>query len=294
MMDDILKDALGELMAAGNKRIEEWQYKALDENGGYYCTKCGTKLYKYVPQLGHFVVPCCPCMTEETRQREAQKMADQKKAEAGARRAACFGHATAHFSETWANDDPSLNPDQSARRAADAVRKFSKNFETVRNAGRVKGFLLAGSVGSGKSYLAAAACNEVIDQGYSALFTNVPEIAARILNAERFGQGKESWNNLLSYDLIVVDDLFSEAQNATNQDISFRFLDQRINQGKQLIVTANMELKDLNDLNAGAKTRIYDRLLKLIPMTVSGRSIRRAEFKDAYNDASQFINDLEG
>ena len=294
MMSDNIKEAMAELMAAGNKRMEEWPYKATDDAGGYYCTKCGNRLYTFLPALGRVVPSICPCMKAERDQREAQKMAEQKKMEAGARRAACFGHATAHFSETWANDDPSLNPDQSARRAADAVRKFSKNFETVRNSGRVKGFLLAGSVGSGKSYLAAAACNSVIDQGYSALFTNVPEIAARILNAVRFGQGKESWNDLLSYDLIVVDDLFSEAQNATNQDIAFRFLDQRINQGKQLIVTANMELKDLNDLNAGAKTRIYDRLLKLIPMTVSGRSIRRAEFKDAYNDASQFINDLEG
>lgn len=118
------------------------------------------------------------------------------------RRAACFrgrfeGYSGARFDR--------LSPEVDAR-ALDAAMRIASS--VADGAGDVRSLVLFGDFGTGKTTLAACACNLVIDAGRRAAMTCVGDVESEV--SARYGGSAEVYEALCRNDLVVVDDLAAE------------------------------------------------------------------------------------
>lgn len=137
------------------------------------------------------------------------------------------------------------------------------------------GILFYGSVGTGKSFYAAAIVNALLDLRIPATVTNF----SRLLNILQGTRERQACiDHLGSYRLLVLDDLGVERDSTYAAEQIFNVIDSRSRSGLPLIVTTNMTLEELEQPPTMQFARIYDRLLELCPIRIklTGES-RRVE-----------------
>jgi len=133
--------------------------------------------------------------------------------------------------------------------------------------------MLWGGVGTGKTYLAAAIANELLNQGKRVLMRDFSEISnISIFDADEYV------SSLSSYDLVILDDLGAERKSEFALQNVFNVVNRRWESGKPMIVTTNLSIKDMKGLSAKDDLqyqRIYDRLFDMCtPIYVNGKSHR--------------------
>jgi len=143
------------------------------------------------------------------------------------------------------------------------------------------GILLVGPAGCGKSHLAAAAVQALLDKGALCIFQSVPELLKRI-RAAYGADGSEDGDlvkALEECDLLVLDDLGSERWTPWAEEQIYTLIDHRYRHEKPVIVTTNMSLKRLE---SALGTRIMDRLVDMcrpVAMNCTSYRKRRAELR---------------
>jgi DNA replication protein DnaC len=156
------------------------------------------------------------------------------------------------------------------------MKNFVEHFPTFREEG--KGLLLFGTVGTGKTFLAACAANELISRGIPCLVTNFARIANEVQgNFEK----QQYYDNLNSFPLLVIDDLSAERKTEYMQEIVFNVIDARYRANLPLIVTTNLTREEL--LNPADLTyqRIFSRLFEMCtPIEVSGKDRRQQALRE--------------
>ena len=145
-----------------------------------------------------------------------------------------------------------------------------------------QGLLLYGRNGTGKSFLAAAACNELIEGGHDVHFTTFSRIDQQTA-AETRAEKKIYLDSLNEYALLVLDDLGAERSSDYMQELVFAVIDSRYASGKPMIITTNLSIQDLKSPQTAQQSRIYDRVLQICyPVQMSGDSIRRKDTRERY------------
>jgi len=114
------------------------------------------------------------------------------------------------------------------------ARKYVENFSYLRKKG--SGLLFYGTVGTGKSYIAACIANALIDREVPVLMTDFATIRNKVWNAENKQEYYESLNR---YSLLIIDDLGIQASSNYMYEIEFNVVNMRINSGLPVIVTTN-------------------------------------------------------
>ena len=138
------------------------------------------------------------------------------------------------------------------------------------------GILFYGSVGTGKTFLAHAIANALIEQGISVLVTNFSKILNVVMSSRDRQQILDSLN---AYQLLVIDDLGAERGTDFAREVTYAVIDQRGQAGLPLIITTNLSLKEIKETSDMSLRRIYDRLETLCPITIcmDGASRRTAD-----------------
>lgn len=118
-------------------------------------------------------------------------------------------------------------------------------------AGReVDNLLLMGDVGRGKTFLATAIANHVLQQHKVAVYFTFPEFLD-LLRRRRWDNededGGAGMRRLLESDLLILDDLGAEKLTEFVGQELFNVLNQRINQRKPLVVSTNLAFGDLEE-----------------------------------------------
>jgi DNA replication protein DnaC len=113
-----------------------------------------------------------------------------------------------------------------------------------------KGLLMIGPVGCGKTHLAIAVLQKIIDKGYSGLYYNSPNLLRDI--RATFDQGSElTENDLLeevtSTDLLVFDDVGAENSTQFVLDRFYLVINERYEAGKPIVVTTNLDHEALEN-----------------------------------------------
>ena len=241
------------------------------EDNLYYCGKCHTRKQTAISLFGETkIAPCiCKCRSDELKAEDEARRKREFFDKVMRMRSVGFPEK-AMSTWTFANDDGS-NPKMS-----NAMRKFVDNFPTFQKEG--KGLLLFGTVGTGKTFLAACVANALIDSGVPCLVTNFARIANEVQGM--FEGKQEYYDNLNRFPLLVIDDLSAERKTEYMQEIVFNVIDARYRANLPLIVTTNLTREELlhpSDLNY---QRIFSRLFEMtVPIEVTGEDRRQQKLK---------------
>ena len=253
----------------------------LGEDNLYYCGKCHTRKQTAVTLFGkNRVVPCiCKCKAEEIKaEEEAIRQREFFNKVMQMRRAGFPEDAMKEW--TFANDDGS-NP-----KLTKAMQNFVEHFQTFKEDG--KGLLLFGSVGTGKTYLAACVANALIDKGIPCLVTNFARIANEVQG--KFDGRQQYYDNLNSFPLLVIDDLSAERKTEYMQEIVFNVIDSRYRAKLPIIITTNLTREELQKPADLTNQRIFSRLFEMCtPIEVTGNDRRRKALREDIGKAKQLL-----
>ena len=243
----------------------------IGDDGLIVCGKCGTPKQCRVESPFHeepMIVRCmCACEEREEAERAARAQAEQAAAWADAMRDECFESADFLRTCTFEADDRA-NPQVSTacERYADT---FSQNDRY--------GLILHGGVGTGKSFMAAAIANRVIDHGFTALQTDIGSIATAMESS--FEKRKATLKRILGYDLLVIDDIGAQRSTEYMMQHVYSVIDGRYRQGRPMVITTNLDFEGLSGgLASGPWGRIFDRISEVCyPVEFAGKSRRRVK-----------------
>ena len=266
-----------ERACAENIKANEGDY--YNDDGLLVCGKCHTPKQCRVFILDRERTPYCLCKCEaEKREREE---AERKRVE--------FERRVKELRRAGFPDEDMQNwtfeaDDRANEHITGVARKYVENFPKMREDG--KGLLFYGTVGTGKTFIAACIANALIDKGYPCLVTNF----SRLINTiSGMYDGKQEYiDGLNRFALLVIDDLATEADTEYRNEIVFNIIDARVRAGLPIIVTTNLTAAELKGAADIRKQRIYSRLFEsCIPLEVKGVDRRREKLKDdfkAYSD----------
>ena len=235
-----------------------------DENGILICGNCHTPRQTDVTILGNTMrVYCaCKCAMEAAERRKAETRAIEAQMKAVRLRQEGFTDR-AYLGMTFAKDD---RPDDTLSKAA---RHYAESFTP---GAEQHGIMFMGNVGTGKTFYACCIANAVIDRGYSAWVTPLQPLIRALCDRV---SARETIERIQSVDLLVLDDFGSTAHNDFTTDKLFEIVDARYRCGKPLIVTTNIQPKDMENCSLGMR-RIFDRLRERCRnVVVNGESRRK-------------------
>ncbi len=163
---------------------------------------------------------------------------------------------------------------------------YAKNFETI----GFCGLLLYGDVGTGKSYMAASIANALMGNNKSVRWLS----ATHITEISSFFNESEYENYLQSIarpDLLIIDDLGAERGTDYALQRVHTLIDYRINSGKPVLITTNLEIKEMMETEDTRKKRTYDRIFKsCFPIAFHGTSFRQKQAKANFDKIQMILS----
>lgn len=134
------------------------------------------------------------------------------------------------------------------------------------------GLMIMGPNGVGKTHMAAAICNALVDRGIPCLYdTYVGHLAK--LQAEFNGDGDRVWLDMMkSVKVLILDDVGKEKATDWTRSVMFDVINYRYEADKPTIITTNYSEAQLRDY-LGAAT--YSRICETCPcLVMTGQDYR--------------------
>jgi|GEM_PF-299796 len=255
------------------------------------CRYCGKPIvYGHVEMMGcEYDMPLeCPCVTEKReRERAGRILAGREAIRSELRRRA--GLSKRAVQQRFRN----YQADEGQKEAFQAARQFAKEYIERKNDGT--GLLLIGGVGSGKSHLAAAIINAVVDyiqipdssaeHSSDGLFCGllpycdayfvgtVPLLEQLRSSYDSDGGTRQIMEQCQKAGLLVLDDVGAEKTTDWARERLFEIIDYRYNDCAPVVITTN---SNINELRQKLGDRICDRIRSMCKTyTVTSKSHRQ-------------------
>ena len=180
------------------------------------------------------------------------------------------------FNEEIFPDEPIEGRKNTQRGYINKIRVFCEEYADTFAAGEGKGLLLCGRSGLGKTFLMNCVAQRVLERGYSVVVIS----AYKLIEAMRrfqFGEdGMEQVQDLLSCDLLCIDDLGSEPMlRGVTVSSLYHIINERRNANRSTVITTNLDselLYEKYDDRIAARLTDPSRM-KMIPFI--GTDVRR-------------------
>lgn len=135
--------------------------------------------------------------------------------------------------------------------------------------------LLYGRTGLGKTHLSLAMVNVVIEKGYQCIYGSAQNLL-NLLEKEKFGRLKDEGSpeeDLLTCDLLVIDDLGAEFTTSFTVAAIYNILNTRILTGLPTIISTNLMYDEIGDRYS---ERAYSRIIgNFTPLEFLGKDVRQ-------------------
>lgn len=247
----------------------------LGQDGLLHCGNCGEPVELITSILGkERKVRCiCKCRKQEQDEKEKQRVQEEN----DRKRMICFNGSMMKIC-TLEESEKNLYTEM--------AKNYAENFEDFKKDG--KGILLYGTVGTGKSHIAACIANKLIDNGYNVLMTN---FASMVNVLQSTFDGKQDYiNSLNHYELLILDDLGAERKSDYMQEQVFNIIDSRCRSGLPMIITTNLTMKEMTEPAEIGYKRIYDRILeRCFPIEMIGESRRIQKGRADYREMKKIL-----
>ena len=123
--------------------------------------------------------------------------------------------------------------------------------------------LFQGSTGVGKTFLSHCIAKEIIDQGYTCVYTTAFQLfdylAKHTFQRQKEETTERSLNMIFQCDLLIIDDLGTEMINKFVVSQLFHCLNERLIQEKSTIISTNLSVKEFRDIYS---ERIFSRIIE--------------------------------
>lgn len=242
-------------------------------DGHAYCKKCNErKDGKAIEVLGRVMIirQKCSCDTEK----EQKEKEWNRKMEIMQLKKDCFPSST-QWEQTFANFIGNET------KAYTIAKNYARDFE-VMNKDNV-GLIFIGTVGSGKTFLASAIANELMET--KQIRVKLRNFAQIINDLQKGGfdlDRNEYIRNLVSVPLLILDDLGIERDTAYAKEQVYQIVNSRYLAHKPTIFTTNLSLENITNSSESMEyQRIYSRILEMcIPVMVVESDFRKKIHKE--------------
>lgn len=109
------------------------------------------------------------------------------------------------------------------------------------------GLFLYGTMGTGKSYLAACCCNDLARSGKKVCYVHMPSFAHRLRENYRVEDYRKEVSYLSFADFVVFDDIGAEAITEQSRSILLSILDKRMQNRRMTWFTSNEDMESLKN-----------------------------------------------
>lgn len=220
------------------------------------CVKHGSYQAQILFQLENKkVMSLCPICEEEkkqTREKDAERLLIQQKQQ---KIAELIAHSSIPKRFTTRRFENYRILKESQKAAFTIVRSYADCFEKCFKKGG--GLILAGKPGTGKTHLAVAIANQVIENGHSVLFVSAMQALRSVKESYQHGNEQMIINRFLSFDLLIIDEVGVQFGTETEKLIFFEILNGRYEAMLPTIIVSNLTESELSFYLG---VRILDRL----------------------------------
>lgn len=280
-----LAEALASMIGCDADKPNYQDY--VGEDGLVYCHVCHkkkqTRLSFEVFGLPDKIVPCaCKCQKDKWEEEERRKKAAKDFELISKLKKASL------MSGKYADSDFSKCKDNGHNsKAINAAKRYVEKFSLMLE--KNQGLLFYGTPGTGKTYLAACIANELIQRKTPVLMTSFVKLLSQMSN---FGDDKESIiNRMNAADLLIIDDLGAERSTDTALEQVYNIIDSRYRERKPMILTTNLTLGAMQQVQDIRYSRIYDRIFEVCyPIEFTGPSWRYAEAAERYEEMKSMFD----
>ena len=260
------------------------------EDGLRYCTVCGEKTERRIPfplldgknGTEERIVACnCRCRREEN-----QRFEERMQFEENQRRIDELRKLSLMDAKVRNVRFATYRVSEENQKVFKIAKRYVENFEKMLS--ESQGILFWGDVGTGKSYTAAAIANELLDRRVPVIMTSF----IKLLNELGGFDSDDSVyiNKLNAASLLVIDDLGAERGTDFALEKVYDVIDSRYRSNKPIILTTNLDLKEMKNCTDIRYNRIYDRIFEMCyPVKVEGMSWRKKEAVARFGDMKKLL-----
>lgn len=277
-----MQDYFQNLVERSKAAIEVGNEDYRDDEGFLVCGKCHTRKEAEVTFPFGNLRPhvLCNCEKERKEREDAEEESRKRREHLQRLRTNAFPEGSLEGCTFDKASDP-------GNKIVCAMQRYVDNFnEKFREEG--KGILLYGSVGTGKTFLAACIANALIDKGIPVLMTSASHIANKLMGM--FDGKNEYIEDLNRFPLLVLDDLGAERNTEYMNEVVYTIVNARYKAKLPLIVTTNLTTEQLKSPTDVTTARTYSRVLEMcFPIKVEGVDIRREKARSEYKTMSDIL-----
>ena len=135
-----------------------------------------------------------------------------------------------------------ISPRENIKNILKIVKDFINNFDN----NNTKNLLFTGNTGLGKTFISSCIANEILKLNKTVLYQTAPIMIDTIIDY-RFGKNDGLiYNNILSSDLLIIDDLGTETINSMKYTELFTVINTRLlSQNTKTIISTNLDVNEL-------------------------------------------------